>query len=121
MKTLRALALVTALFTTATAVAATSAPLERHENAPDVILQENAADLGVDGWTVLAAVEIASAAAPTMSVLRDRARAAREAYERGTGSAKAAQDAMGALRARGREVVAEIEGLLTPAQRDGLR
>lgn len=122
MKIFRALGLVAiALFTTATAAAATTAPLERHEHAPDVILQENADALGVDGWTVLAAIDIAAAAAPTMAELRERARNARDSYERGTGTPQATREAFTALRARGSEVVAEIEGLLNPAQREGLR
>lgn len=119
MKTFRPMVLLTVLFTTTAAAAAT--PLERDEHDPDVILQENAEDLGVNGWTVHAAIEIAAAANPALAGLRARAVGAQASHERGAGSAEDLQGALEALRAREREVVGEIEGLLTPAQREGLR
>jgi hypothetical protein len=110
------LATLSLLLLTASAAAAVEDPNRRHPAAPDVVLQENAAALGVDGWTVHAAIAIAASAAPELEQLRSQARASREAWLQGVGSEQAFQEKRRALLARREEVKSEIAGLLSPAQ-----
>lgn len=93
----------------------------RFPAAPDVVLQENAAALGVDGWTVLAAVDIAAAARIDMDRLFATARAARVAFHDGKGSEQNMRKAGQAFRDRARQVMQEIEGLLNAEQGQKLK
>ncbi len=94
---------------------------DRFPAAPDVVLQENAAALGVDGWTVLAAVDIAAAAQIDMDRLHATARAARVAFQQGKGSEDSMRKGYRALWVRGKQVMQEIEGLLNAEQGQKLR